>query len=532
LTQNRNIIDVASISVEDSLLIRDQLKRVLASVYFKNAEQQKKFLHYIVEKTLTGESKQLKQYTIAIEGFGMAESFDADTNPLVRINAGRTRKKLEAYYAKKEISDLLLITLPKGSYTPLFTKNLIPQKELISENYSLAPKLAVMCYTDKTQNKTSNRLVFHVTDTLAKELSRFVLTRIVLSIPHGDKSDSAYAASEIKERFQADYMLALYIQQLPQKQYLLLCRILDVETKEVIWSDTYDIDINEPFHKQTKIIGSITAAASDIQQGLLYQHWVKKLMRNEASIPDHFKALVYYRKYIDDLSVTALQKGVDVCQQYLQKNPSDVISNIILADLCRRNYVYAFTSSEISLELGRKCALKAVNAKPDSHEAHYVLGQILFCLDEKVHALNEFKITRDLCQYHAYIEFGVGFHLFFMGEREQGMVLIDKVLALSSNYPSWFNVVPFCNYFLQKKYDKALEYALIIDAPILFSGAMVRCMVYIKLGQVEKAKKELQDALKNMPDLMEKGEQRLVRYFGSEELAKEFWQGIVIASES
>ena len=532
MTLSKNIINILSISEEDNTLIRNQLKKILESSYFKNAEQQKKFLRYIVEKTLTGESKQLKQYTIAIEGFGMAGSFNADTNPVVRINAGRTRKKLETYYAKEGAKDLLLITLPKGSYTPLFTKHLIPQQELISENYSLAPKLAVMCYTDKTQNKTSNRLVYHVTDTLSKELSRFILARIVVSIPHGDKSDSLLAASEIKERFQADYMLVFYIQQLPKKQYLLLGRIIDVETKEVIWSDTYEIESNEPFHKQDEIIGSITAAASDIQQGILYQHWVKKQMEDEASIPDHYKALVYYRKYIEDLSVVALQKGVDVCQQYLQKNPNDVISNIILADLCRRNYVYTFTSPDISLELGRKCSLRAIKVKPDSHEAHYVLGQILFCLDEKVHALNEFKITRDLCQYHAYIEFGVGFHLFFMGEREEGMVLIDKVLALTSNYPSWFNVVPFCNYFLQKKYDKALEYALIIDAPILFSGAMVRCMVYVKLGEIEKAKKELQEALKNMPDLMEKGEQRLVRYFGSEKLAKIFWKGIVIASES
>ena len=532
LANNQDIIDLTSLSEDDSALIIDQLQKILASNYFKNAVQQKKFLQFIIDKSLTGKSKQLKQYSIAVEGLGYAENFDSDTNPAIRINAGRIRKKLEDYYQKEGLTDLLHISLPKGHYTPSFSKNLIPQKELVSESYSLAPKLAVMCYSDKTQNDESNRLVFHVTDTLAKELSRFILARIVISIPHGDKNDTLFAASEIKERFQADYMLVFCIQQLPKDEHLLLCRIIEVESKEVIWSETYDIDSEVPFHKQQNIIGSITAAASDIQQGILYQHWVKKLMQDEPSIPERFKALVYYRKYIDNLSVTALQKSVDVCQSFLEKNPSDVISNIILADLCRRNYVYTFTGPEISLELGRVAALRAINSKPDSHEAHYALGQILFCLGENVHALNEFKITRDLCQYHAYIEFGVGFHLFMMGEREQGMELINKVLALSSNYPSWFNVVPFCDAYLKGDYEKALDIALIIDAPILFSGAMVRCMSYVKLDEIEKAKTELQKALVNMPDLLEKGEERLVRYFGSKEMAQEFWQGIVIANES
>jgi adenylate cyclase len=532
LTNNQNIIDLTSLSEDDRILINNQLQKILLSSYFKNAVQQKKFLQFVVGKAIVGEGTHLKQYIIAVEGLGYAETFDSDTNPAIRINAGRIRKKLEDYYKKEGNVDSLRITLPKGHYTPSFTKNLTPQKELVSESYSLAPKLAVMCYSDRTQNDESNRLVFHVTDTLSKELSRFILARIVISIPHGDKNDTLFAASEIRERFQADYMLVFCIQQLPKNEHLLLCRILDVESKEIIWSETYDIDSEVPFHKQQTIIGNITAAASDIQQGILYQHWVKKLMQDEPSIPEHFKALVYYRKYIDNLSVAALQKSVDVCQNFLQKNPSDVISNIILADLCRRNYVYTFTGPEISLELGRLCALRAINSKPDSHEAHYSLGQILFCLDEKVHALNEFKITRDLCQYHAYIEFGVGFHLFMMGEREQGMELINKVLSLSSNYPSWFNVIPFCDAYLKGNYERALEIALIIDAPILFSGAMVRCMTYVKLGNIEKAKIELQKALVNMPDLLEKGEQRLIRYFGSEETAQKFWQGIVIANES
>lgn len=78
--------------------IESQLEHILTSSGFKGSTQMQNFLRYVVNKKLSGEEKQLKQYTIAVEALGQAESFDADTNPLVRIEAGRLRKKLEAYY--------------------------------------------------------------------------------------------------------------------------------------------------------------------------------------------------------------------------------------------------------------------------------------------------------------------------------------------------------------------------------------------------------------------------------------------------
>lgn len=534
MVSKNNIIDVSSISEDETQLVKNQLESLLASPQFKLAGQQKKFLQFIVLKTLEGNNRQLKQYTIAVEGLGFADNFDPDVNPVIRINAGRIRKKLDKYYADEGVNSLLRISLPKGRYTPRFIryKRLEKAEPLKIKDYSLAPKLAVMCFTDKTQDKESNRLLIQITDTLANELNKFLFIRIVVSIPHSDKTDAINATSEIKKSFKADYMLACHIQQLPKGRHLLLCRMLEVNTREVIWSDTYCLQSDVPFHHQGQIIGSITAITADIQQGMLFQHWSRKLLEDEASIPHHYKALVYYRNYTDDLGLDTLKQGVKVCRDYLSKNPDDVISNVILADFCRRSYVYGFDLTEISLEIGKQCALNAIRVKPNSHEAHYAFGQVLFCLGEKERALSEFKITRDLCQYHAYLEFGVGFHLFFMGEKEEGRELVNKVLGLSSNYPTWFNIVPFCDFFLQEKYEVALSYALKIDIPILFSGFLARCMTYVKLGEMEKAQKELQQALKYTPNLMEIGEELLARFVGSTTMASKFWEGIIKTSKS
>ena len=532
MSDNPNTIDLSSISEGDALLIKKQLKRVLSSHYFKLAEQQQKFLSYIIEQTLNDKGKQLKQYTIAVEGLSYAENFDSDTNPVIRVIAGRIRKKLEDYNAENENKDILRIALPKGGYLPSFTKCEVPIPLEETRGYSTSPKLAVVCFSDKTQDQESNRLLFHVSDTLVNELSQFLFSRVVVSIPHCDRSDSINAAEEIQEKFQAEYMLVFCIQQLPQNQHLLLCRIQDVYSQEVIWSDTYDLDSSKPFHKHYKIIASITAVAADVQQGTLFQHWTRKLLEDESSIPEYFQAITFYRNYTDDLGIDTFKKGVQICKNILEKNPNDVISNVLLAEYCRRNYVYDFGVIDNSLEIGKKAALNAIRLQPDSHEAHYVLGQIFFCFGEKERAINEFGITRDLFKYHAYLEFGIGLHLIFLGQAKKGMELVNDVLSLSSNYPSWFNIAPFCDHFLKQEYDKALCYALKIDAPILFSGPMARCMVISKLGNYKQAQKELSTALKYTPDLLEKGEQSLARFVGSKKLAKNFWEGLLLVADA
>ena len=46
--------------------------------------------------------------------------FDAQTDPVVRIEAGRIRRALERYYLTAGQNDAIVITIPKGGYVPVF----------------------------------------------------------------------------------------------------------------------------------------------------------------------------------------------------------------------------------------------------------------------------------------------------------------------------------------------------------------------------------------------------------------------------
>src|SRR5580700_10981343 len=99
--------------------VRGQLQRILASSPFLNARRASQFLRFVVEGTLAGEDG-FKEYLIGIEVFERPQDYDPKDDPVVRIEAGRLRKKLAEFYAGPGVNDPILIELPKGGYSPVF----------------------------------------------------------------------------------------------------------------------------------------------------------------------------------------------------------------------------------------------------------------------------------------------------------------------------------------------------------------------------------------------------------------------------
>lgn len=103
---------------------RAQLARILDSADFDVPDREHRFLRYVVEETLSGRGDRIKAYSIAVEVFGRDASFDPQSDPIVRIEAGHLRRALERYYLTAGVSDSILITIPKGGYVPAFSRRI------------------------------------------------------------------------------------------------------------------------------------------------------------------------------------------------------------------------------------------------------------------------------------------------------------------------------------------------------------------------------------------------------------------------
>ncbi|WP_411991222.1 hypothetical protein [Agarivorans sp. DSG3-1] len=80
----------------------------------------KELLSFLVEQTLQGNGDRLKQFTIAIEIFDRGVDFDRQSDPIIRIQAGRVCRSLDTYYFTEGVNDALYINIPKGRYAPSF----------------------------------------------------------------------------------------------------------------------------------------------------------------------------------------------------------------------------------------------------------------------------------------------------------------------------------------------------------------------------------------------------------------------------
>ncbi len=101
--------------------IRAELDRILGADVLAGATRLSRLLRYIVERTLSGEGDQLKEYVLGVEVFDRPPSYDPRLDSIVRVEARRLRAKLEEYYLGPGAANPLVISIPRGSYVPVFS---------------------------------------------------------------------------------------------------------------------------------------------------------------------------------------------------------------------------------------------------------------------------------------------------------------------------------------------------------------------------------------------------------------------------
>jgi hypothetical protein len=104
----------------DRELQRAELATLLEAKEFVRAPKLAHLLSYLCEKYFAGEANQIKEYSIALEVFQRRDSFDQDSDSIVRVEANRLRKRLAEYYAGEGASHAMRITIPVGQYVPRF----------------------------------------------------------------------------------------------------------------------------------------------------------------------------------------------------------------------------------------------------------------------------------------------------------------------------------------------------------------------------------------------------------------------------
>jgi len=103
--------------------IQRELEAIVRSSFFRGSSRGKQFLAYVVQHKLEGHDELLKERTIGTELFRRPVDYATGDDPVVRVQAGEVRRRLEQYYNAVPNGSKVRITLPVGSYVPEFQGN-------------------------------------------------------------------------------------------------------------------------------------------------------------------------------------------------------------------------------------------------------------------------------------------------------------------------------------------------------------------------------------------------------------------------
>jgi hypothetical protein len=100
--------------------ILHELDNILASPPFRNSSRSKQFLSYVVQHRLDGHDELLKERSIGADLFHRPADYATGDDPVVRVQAGEVRRRLEQYYHEFSKACEVRIDLPVGTYVPEF----------------------------------------------------------------------------------------------------------------------------------------------------------------------------------------------------------------------------------------------------------------------------------------------------------------------------------------------------------------------------------------------------------------------------
>jgi TolB-like protein len=264
--------------------IQEQLERMLATETFATAGRHSRLLRYLVERTLAGEGDQLKEYVLGTEVFDRRDSYDPRLDSIVRVEVRRLRSRLEDYYRGPGEADSIVITIPRGSYVPVFEERSVaasvpaPRGEassvlnprrgvspatIVAAALSLAivtvaasvalnttrsgasaasgPAIAVLPFESYTPADRDARVVAHLTDVVTTELAKLGTVSVASRTSAAQYVAGGRPIPEIARALDVDFLVEASVD-IRGNTLHVAARLVDGRLDRKVWVGEYDLD--------------------------------------------------------------------------------------------------------------------------------------------------------------------------------------------------------------------------------------------------------------------------------------------------
>jgi TolB-like protein len=368
-------VDIPEIAKSDVLA---ELSRLLESEELRRAPSHQRLLRYLVERAIARGEEPIPESTIAIEVFRRDPStYDAQSDPIVRVNMGRLRGRLESHYANLAHPTTCQIQLPAGSYRAGFRKGIRKAETirngiavLTTKDHSRDDDLTAMCAT----------LPEHLIDALALLGHMRVVSRgSIAALEQAEKS-----LMEIGDALKVLFLLESVVVAETASRIRLSLRLLSADNLNIVWTETATDAKSNRFQLMDQAVDKVlNHFASDSQQ-------IETMSLAKLSEHDREK-IETTRHLINHLTVESINRAIKLSRELTVVYPTLVDAWVLRARaLVRRANYGDIPFNELLFEIRLACE----NAlKVDASNPHALAIQALLM------AVVDFDVTRAEAQF-------------------------------------------------------------------------------------------------------------------------------------
>lgn len=96
------------------------VQRIVSSPPFQKSTRLRELLEHVTERTIHGRAHELTEQQIGSTLFHKPSGYSSLEDSSVRVHARQLRLKLHEYFDEEGRNEAIILSIPKGSYTPIF----------------------------------------------------------------------------------------------------------------------------------------------------------------------------------------------------------------------------------------------------------------------------------------------------------------------------------------------------------------------------------------------------------------------------
>lgn len=234
--------------------IETHLERVLQHKFFHGSPQASRLLRHLVGHAGHQQRRELGEYAIGLAVFERKpESYHPGIDPIVRVQMGRLRGKLTAYYAAEGAADAIEISIPRGRYVPLFTRKAPLQTLPASASIVVLPFSCIS--VDPKDRCLSDGLTEELMFALASIPQLRVAARLMSRRAECGVLDLRSQAANLGIAHVVEGSVRFC-----RNRLRTVVRLLDVSGGHSLWTGRFDSDDDDSLDLQERLCAQILAA--------------------------------------------------------------------------------------------------------------------------------------------------------------------------------------------------------------------------------------------------------------------------------